>query len=50
MGLFTSSGRKKNTRSARVSRMRAKIKKLEKAKNLKIEEVRLKAKLNSLRK
>ena len=41
---------RKNTRAKRISRMKAKVRKLEKAKSQKVEEARLKAKLNSLRK
>jgi len=50
MGIFGSSSPRKNTRANRVRRMRAKVAKLQKQKALKVEEVQLKAKLNSLRK
>ena len=48
MGFFDS-GKKKNTRATRVRRMKAKIKKLERAKDLRQEEERLRKKLESLR-
>ena len=47
---FASSSPRKNTRANRVRRMASKVAKLEKQKALKVAEVRLKAKLNALRK